>query len=154
MRELIGTAIGRTDKGGGDFATTADLQAEEAMLAVFERERPADAVLAEESGAGGTRGALRTWLIDPLCGTLNYAAQMRVVGVNVSLRGGEDMPCAAVADPFSGQVFWTDGRAAQVRADAQDSALVPSAGSRLVDLNLDPPFSTSDRRCCSAVRCW
>lgn len=133
----------RFDKGAGDFATAADLEAEEAMLAVLGRERPRDAVVAEESGSTGARGAARTWLIDPLCGTLNYAAQMRVVAVNVALRIGEDVVCAAVADPFSGEVFWTDGSVARVRVGNQDARLTPSAGSGLIDLNLDPPFPTA-----------
>lgn len=110
------------------------------MLAMLGRERPRDAVVAEESGSTGATGASRTWLIDPLCGTLNYAAQMRIVAVNVALCRGEQVLCAAVADPFSGQVFWTDGRTAHMRVDGRDTPLVPSAGSRLVDLNLDPPF--------------
>jgi myo-inositol-1(or 4)-monophosphatase len=47
---------------------------------------------------------------------------------------------AAVADPFFREVFWTDSHSAYVRTDGQDTLLVPSASSTLVDLNLDPPF--------------
>ena len=53
------------DKGGGDFATSADIDAENAMLAVLHRERPEDRILGEESGVSGTGGSPRTWLIDP-----------------------------------------------------------------------------------------
>lgn len=49
---------------------------------------------------------MRQWLVDPLCGTLNYAVGTMLVAVNVALRDG----AAAVADPFSGEVFFTDGR--------------------------------------------
>jgi hypothetical protein len=37
--------------------------------------RPDDTILGEESGIDGPAGAARTWLVDPLCGMLNYAAQ-------------------------------------------------------------------------------
>lgn len=143
MRERVGEPTERIDKGGGDFATSADIEAERAILALLGRERPDDAVLAEESGAGGPAGASRRWLIDPLCGTLNYAVQMRVVGVNVALRCGDDVVCAAAADPFSGEVFWTDGSDAFVRVDHRDTVLRPSPDSGLVDLNFDPPFPSA-----------
>jgi myo-inositol-1(or 4)-monophosphatase len=83
---------------------------------------------------------VRQWLVDPLCGTLNYAVGSMLVAVNVALRDG----AAAVADPFSGAVFFTDGQAAWVRYGAADDApLTPSPASRLVDVNLDPPFPSA-----------
>jgi myo-inositol-1(or 4)-monophosphatase len=94
VRRCFGTSLRRLDKGGGDFATSADIDAENAMLAVLHRERPEDRILGEESGVSGTGGSPRTWLIDPLCR----------------------------------------------RADGDDVRLVPSGTSKLVDLNLDPPF--------------
>jgi hypothetical protein len=58
------------------FATNADIEAENAMLAVLRHERPSDAILGEESGRTEAADNGRTWLIDPLCGTLNYAARV------------------------------------------------------------------------------
>jgi myo-inositol-1(or 4)-monophosphatase len=79
-------------------------------------------------------------LIDPLCGTLNYAVRMRVAAVNVALRLGGRCIAAAVADPFNHEIFWTDSLSAFVRVDGQDTPLAPSGSSKLVDLNFDPPF--------------
>jgi len=42
---------------------------------------------------------------------------MRVVAVNAALRSSDAVLAAAVADPFSGEVFWNDGRSACVRVD-------------------------------------
>ena len=140
VRRCFGTTLRRLEKGAGDFATNADIEAEHAMLAVLQRERPADAILGEESGRSGARSGARLWLLDPLCGTLNYAVKMRVVAVNVALRSGGRCLAAAVADPFNGELFWTDGRAAWVRVDGQDTPLTPTGSSNLVDLNFDPPF--------------
>jgi len=140
VRRRFGTTLLRVDKGAGDFATSADIEAEQAMLAVLRAERPDDSVLGEESGLSGAHGATRTWLLDPLCGTLNYAARMRVAAVNVALKTAGRCLAAAVADPFNDEMFWTDGVAASVRADGRDEPLRPTASSRLVDLNLDPPF--------------
>jgi myo-inositol-1(or 4)-monophosphatase len=140
VRRCFGTALERLDKGGGDFATNADIEAEQAMLSVLRRERAQDGVLGEESGRSGAVDGGRTWLIDPLCGTLNYAVRMRVAAVNVALRAGNQSLAAAVADPFSDEVYWTDMVSASVRNQGRDALLRPDASSRLVDVNLDPPF--------------
>ncbi|MFI0937551.1 inositol monophosphatase family protein [Streptomyces sp. NPDC021020] len=136
VRAMYGTRLDRVDKGGGDFATSADIEAEKTILGVIRAARPDDAFLGEEGGRqGGAAGTGREWLVDPLCGTLNYAAGTMLVGVNVALRGGP----AAVADPFSGEVLCTDGATAWLREEgAATSPLSPSAANRLVDVNLDP----------------
>lgn len=140
VRDMYGQRNGRIDKDGGDFATAADVEAERAILGVIRSARPDDAVLGEEGGRRGAADAARVWLVDPLCGTLNYAVGSMLVAVNVALGGG----AAAVAEPFGGEVFFTDGETARVRRDgADDALLVPSPGSRLVDVNLDPPFPSA-----------
>ncbi|MFE1952374.1 inositol monophosphatase family protein [Streptomyces sp. NPDC059524] len=144
VRAMYGTSLARVDKGAGDFATAADLAAEEAVLDVLRRARPGDAVTGEESGRGGTEDAARRWLVDPLCGTLNYAVRTTLAGVNVALRMDGSTTAAATADPFNEEVFWTDGDGnggSWLRdAEGTDHPLSPSAASRLVDVNLDPPF--------------
>ncbi|PZG22447.1 phosphatase [Micromonospora craterilacus] len=140
LRARYGTALARVDKGAGDFATAADLDAERAVLDLLRAARPRDEVLAEESGRTGPGGSERVWLVDPLCGTLNYAARTMLASVNVALRVGATTTVAACADPFAGEVFWTEGSRAHVRRDGVDEQIIPSARSRLVEVNLDPPF--------------
>ncbi|GGT36849.1 phosphatase [Streptomyces kurssanovii] len=136
VRRMYGRRLARIDKGAGDFATAADVEAEKAILGVIRAARPEDAVLGEEGGQQGAVEAERQWLVDPLCGTLNYAVGNMAVAVNVALRNG----AAAVADPFTGEVFSTDGETARVRYDGADAPLAPTPATRLVDVNLDPPF--------------
>lgn len=143
LRDLYGTTLRRYEKSAGDFATTADVEAERAVVAVLRAARPDDAVTGEESGAIGPADTRRRWLVDPLCGTLNYAARTALVAVNVALRAGDVTTVAAVADPFAGEVFWTDGVRALLRRDGVDEELAPAPGSGLVDVNLDPPFPHS-----------
>ena len=140
VRHGFGTTLQRLDKGAGDFATNADIEAETAMLALLHRERPEDAILGEETGRSGASAGIRTWFIDPLCGTLNYAVRMRVAAVNVALRAGGAFIAAAVADPFNDEIFWADGESAFLRAHGKDTRLAPNGASKLVDLNFDPPF--------------
>lgn len=140
VRTMYGRRLTRIDKGAGDFATAADVDAEKAILEVIRAARPDDAVLGEEGGQQGAADAARQWLVDPLCGTLNYAVGTMLVAVNVALREG----AAAVADPFSGEVFFTDGETAWGRRDGTDDVLLaPTSATRLVDVNLDPPFPSA-----------
>ncbi|RPK78629.1 Inositol-1-monophosphatase [Streptomyces sp. ADI97-07] len=139
VHSMYGRRLTRIDKGAGDFATAADVEAEKAILAVIRAARPDDAVLGEEGGHQGAVEATRQWLVDPLCGTLNYAVGNMLVAVNVALRDG----AAAVADPFTGEVFFTDGETARARHGGADVPLVPTSATRLVDVNLDPPFPSA-----------
>jgi myo-inositol-1(or 4)-monophosphatase len=140
VRARYGGSLARYDKSAFDFATEADIEAEHAMLDLLRTARPGDAVEAEESGLTGPADSARTWLVDPLCGTLNYAARTMLVAVHVALRADGAVTAAASADPFAGEVFWSDGHGAYVRRDGTDERLEPSATSRLVEVNLDPPF--------------
>jgi myo-inositol-1(or 4)-monophosphatase len=144
-RSLYGRRLERFAKSVNDFATEADVAAERAIMDILRNARPDDGLVGEELGTSAEATGGRTWLVDPLCGTLNYAARTPLVAVNVALRVDDGITAAAVGDPFSAEVFWTDGETARVRSDGRDEPLVPDRDSRLVDLNLDPPFPNQDR---------
>jgi myo-inositol-1(or 4)-monophosphatase len=148
---MSGRELERFAKGPGDFATEADIAAEKAIFEVIRRVRPGDALLGEETGgqggseheADGVPG--RVWLVDPLCGTLNYATGGRLVAVNVALQAHGQTVAAAVADPFTGEVFWTDGVQSYLRRGGSDQLLAPRVVAPIVDVNLDPPFGKAAR---------
>ncbi|MFI5959511.1 inositol monophosphatase family protein [Cryptosporangium sp. NPDC051539] len=145
VRSRFGTSLARVDKGGGDFATAADLESERAIVEILRTARPGDVVVGEEGGRSGAGDSDRVWLVDPLCGTLNYTAHTRLVAVNVALRIGAEVPVAAAADPFTGEVFWTDGVRAFLRRGGADEPLAPSGDSGLVDVDVEPPFPNAPR---------
>jgi myo-inositol-1(or 4)-monophosphatase len=147
VRRRFGSRLTRIDKGGGDFATDVDVEAERTIVGLLLADRPADRVVAEETGVVGDPRADRRWFVDPLCGTRNFAAGTGPMAVNVALREGDAVVAAAVADPIAGVTDWTDGTVARRRDGGRDVALVPSAASLLVDLNVDaapgqPPPTT------------
>lgn len=139
VQARAGTVLARVDKDGHDFATDADIESELAMIRVLREHRPRDAILGEETGPAGPADARRRWLLDPMCGTANVAAGTPLAGVNAALDEDGRLTAAAVADPFTGETFWTDGSRGWLRGPDADRALEPSAGSRMVELNLDPP---------------
>ena len=141
VRAAYGRALTIHPKLGTDFATDADLEAERAILDVIAAARPKDAVEAEETGRRGAGATTRRWLVDPLCGTLNFAAQTPLAAVNVALVEGGNTTAAAVADPIAHEVFWIKGERAVARAaGGSDLTVSPSPGSRLVDVNCDGPL--------------
>jgi myo-inositol-1(or 4)-monophosphatase len=90
--EVVARAYGddhvRHLKSPTDFATVTDTDAERAIRGVLSRYRPGDSQVGEELGASGSADAARRWLIDPLCGTLNFAAATPLFSVNVALIDG------------------------------------------------------------------
>lgn len=144
IRARFGRPGDRQLKVGIDFVTETDLEAERAILDTIRAERPDDAFLGEEAGLLGDPDAERTWLVDPLCGTLNFAARTPLVAVNVALRVGTDVGTAAVAEPFAHEISWTDGDTARLRRAGADEPLLPSAANRLVDIDLggDPAWAS------------
>jgi len=132
---------------GTDFTTDADIEAERAVRAVLAQDRPGDAIRGEELGADGDSS--RCWLVDPICGTLNFAAGLPLFAVNVALEVRGVTVAAAVVDVASGRVFWTDGIGAWQRADATDGfagsnhPLAPTPASNLLTFNLESSYPGS-----------
>lgn len=142
--EVVARSYGREHvrrpKTATDFATETDLAAERAIIDVLQTHRAADARTGEELGDSGPRAA-RRWLVDPLCGTLNFAATTPLVAVNVALVEDGTSVAAAVADPIADELFWTDGSRALVRrGDGPERLLGPTAVSRLIEINCDGPL--------------
>ncbi|MFJ9366278.1 inositol monophosphatase family protein [Nocardia sp. NPDC101769] len=143
IRDQFRGPVTRYGKEGDDFATQADLAAERTILDILRSARPGDRFLAEEFGTTGDHSG-RTWLVDPLCGTRNFAAGTPLVAVNIALRDGATVTTAAVADPFSGEIFWTDGTTAAVRRDGIDHPLLAQSASHLVEIDADNPSPYTD----------
>lgn len=126
VRRRYGGPLRRSMKSATDFATEADVEAEAAIRAVVAEHRPDDAFLGEEDGLVGDAGNPRRWYVDPLCGTLNFAAHTPLVGVNVALAVDGVVTAAAVVDPFEPRTFST-----------ADPDLSPTALTALVDVDFD-----------------
>lgn len=136
VRAAYGSELTRHSKSGLDFATDVDVNAERAIFDVIATARPGDARIGEETGAMAGLGS-RRWLVDPLCGTLNFATQTPLAAVNVALLDGPTTLTCVSADPIANELFWADEQHAHLRHEGSDEPLRPSAQSRLVDVNCD-----------------
>jgi hypothetical protein len=141
VREAYGSAPQQIGGSRLDVTTEADLASERAVLSMLAAHRADDAREGEETGLSGHAAARRRWLVDPLCGTANFAATTPLMSVNVALTQAGAVIAAASVDPITAEVFWTDGEGAWLRTNGHDSVLTPSASSRLVETNCDGPLS-------------
>ena len=137
VRGLYRQTLVRYAKSATDFATQADMQSEAAIHAVIRAARPGDTFVGEEHGEVSGASVDRRWLVDPLCGTLNYAAGTPLAAINVALVTPDGVAAAVSVDPIADESFWSDGREAWVRRADVDTPLKPTASSRLVDINCD-----------------
>lgn len=100
-------------KSARDIVTEADHLSEELIIAAIQEQYPADAILAEESGAhaaarGGATGdgtGARTWVIDPLDGTVNYANGLPHFCVSIGLVVDDQSIVGVVLDPSRHETF-------------------------------------------------
>ncbi|NGP76054.1 inositol monophosphatase [Balneolaceae bacterium YR4-1] len=72
-------------KGKNDLVTDADLAAEEMILSIIRDAFPDDRILAEESSTQKVLPEERTWLVDPIDGTTNFAHGFPVFCVSIAL---------------------------------------------------------------------
>lgn len=99
-------------KSKRDVVTNIDYASEALVIAAISERFPADAILAEESGrqhgASRTvrgRWARRTWVIDPLDGTVNYANGIPFFCVSIGLVEAGVPVVGVVFDPLRGDCY-------------------------------------------------
>jgi myo-inositol-1(or 4)-monophosphatase len=106
-------------KSAKDVVTEVDHLSEALVLGAIRVAYPGDAILAEESGAHHGAGADasaeavaqqlasgRTWIVDPLDGTINYANGIPYFCVSVALVVDGRPSVGAVHDPMRGETYW------------------------------------------------
>jgi myo-inositol-1(or 4)-monophosphatase len=91
-------------KSKRDVVTDADYASERLVLDAIRATYPNDAILAEESGHHESRGDpaaihRRTWVVDPLDGTVNYANGIPYYCVSIGLVADDRPSVGVVLDP-------------------------------------------------------
>jgi myo-inositol-1(or 4)-monophosphatase len=115
-----------------DVVTEADLASEERVIRGIRALTPDAAILSEEAGASGPSDGPR-WIVDPLDGTVNYAAGLPWFSVTLAYQedgvtrvGVTHAPAVNIVARYAeGGIASVNGRAAQVsRRDALADAVV------------------------------
>jgi len=92
-------------KGRHDLVTEADVASENAIKSVIRRMYPDDQMLAEESHGGDGLTDARTWIIDPIDGTTNFAHGVPFYSVSIALWIKQEPAVALVLGVAQDELF-------------------------------------------------
>ncbi|AXJ00521.1 myo-inositol-1(or 4)-monophosphatase [Cyclonatronum proteinivorum] len=92
-------------KGRHDLVTQADVQTEERIIETIREYRPDDFFLAEESEAHDHLTDARTWIIDPIDGTTNFAHGFPAYCVSIALWENRQPKAGVIYELNSGEMF-------------------------------------------------
>ncbi len=92
-------------KGAIDLVTEADPAAEAAIIASLSEDTPGIALMAEESFQGEDPPAERTWVIDPLDGTTNFAHGVPIFAVSIALLVADRARVGVTYCPMQDELF-------------------------------------------------
>ena len=98
VKEFHEKAINVRQKGFHDLVTDADLATEEVILGILLDHFPEDVVLAEETADDDTLSDTRTWIVDPIDGTTNFAHGFPIYCVSVALWENREAKVAVVIE--------------------------------------------------------
>jgi myo-inositol-1(or 4)-monophosphatase len=99
-RSHLGALI---DKGDRDFATNVDVEIEAAITASLASADPSISFLGEEQGGESEAGAL--WVLDPIDGTINFARELPLCTISLSLVVAGQPVLGIVDAPLLGERF-------------------------------------------------
>lgn len=146
---VIGERRGATEvltKGHLDIATGTDAQSQAAIQDVLHQGHPEIAFVGEEGELDKTPAAGSYWLVDPICGTRNFASEIPLYSVNIALVRDGLVVAAAMGDGAHGQIFVAArGRGAwRLEPDGELVSIAASAASFTLSIDPGKP-GTSDR---------
>lgn len=133
--ELAQSRVGAaeiTSKGGRDLVTATDIAIEDEIRLVVEGESP-HPVVGEERGGDAPADGSAYWLLDPICGTRNFASGIPLYCVNLALVEGDRITVAVVGDASTDEIHFAEhGRGAWATGRAGLRQLATSAESQTI----------------------
>ncbi|MBD3390566.1 MAG: inositol monophosphatase [Chitinivibrionales bacterium] len=104
---ITGSRQGRvTRKASNDLVTEADILSQETIFRIIRSAFPGHAVMGEETWGNGKIPPDRSWIVDPLDGTNNYAHGIPHYCVSIGYVEGGVPRAGVVYDPVRKEMFW------------------------------------------------
>lgn len=131
-------------KGLHDLVTEADVASEKRIKEVIATAFPNDHFLAEESHAGASLTNERTWIIDPIDGTTNFAHGVPFFAVSIALWINREPKVAAILGVSNDELFtaevgsgaFLNGNPIRVSTTEQPSGALIGTGFPYRDLSV------------------
>lgn len=121
-----------TKKGARDVVTGTDVAAEDALRSSLS-EALTSSVVGEERGGEPMPDGSPYWLIDPICGTRNFASGIPLYCVNLALVENGRVAAAVIGDPSRAEISVAElGHGAWVLKDGARRPLAASDESQTV----------------------
>jgi myo-inositol-1(or 4)-monophosphatase len=93
-------------KEHGDIVSSADAEAENAIITTLSAAFPDHAVVGEEGGTrGGNPDSTWRWIVDPIDGTANFIHGYPYYAISIALAHGSELTHAVVLDPVRDELF-------------------------------------------------
>lgn len=135
-------------KGFHDLITDADIATEKAIIEVIKKHFPDDEILAEESAAEDHLSDARTWIIDPIDGTTNFAHDFPIYCVSVALWEHKTEKVGIVIEvnrdeeftAIAGEGAWLNGEKIHVSSKTDHKKAFVGTGFPYNDLSLLDPY--------------
>lgn len=125
-------ANGVTAKDGRDVVTVADIAVEDTVRSMV-TDALSFPVIGEERGGEASADGSPYWLLDPICGTRNFASGIPLYCVNLALVESDGITVAVVGDPSTGGIDVAErGRGAWRLEDGGRRRLTTRDDSRTV----------------------
>ncbi|HET8526492.1 MAG TPA: inositol monophosphatase, partial [Actinomycetota bacterium] len=133
-----------TSKGGRDLVTATDTAVEDEIRRIVEDATP-HPVVGEERGGDAPANGAPYWLLDPICGTRNFASGIPLYCVNLALVEGDRISLAVVGDPSIGEIHVAEeGRGAWATRDDVRRRLTTSGENQTIVV--EPALAAGPRR--------
>jgi myo-inositol-1(or 4)-monophosphatase len=138
--ELAESRIGAGEvlaKEGRDVVTASDVAVEELVRGLL-RESVGQPVVGEERGGARPNDGSGYWLVDPICGTRNYASGVSLYCLNLAFIQGDEVVAAVVAGPSTFEIVIAErDRGAWLLEGDQLHAIRPSSISQMIAVESD-----------------
>ncbi len=137
IKKYSGVSQKKTFKHGdvSNFATRADIEAEEKIVSILAENFPDHNIIAEEEN-NIDKGSEYTWFIDPLDGTISYAAGLPFFAVSIGLLKNNEPLLGVILDVSSGDLYFAEkGKRAFMNEKPIEVSKREDLESSLVDLD-------------------
>ena len=96
-----------SNKGPSDFVTNADLKAEKIIIEELKNAKPKYSILSEEKGLENNNDS-KTWIIDPIDGTINFLHGIPHFAISIALRNDNEIIAGLIFDPIKDEMFYAE----------------------------------------------
>ena len=95
-------------KGPTDFVTNSDLKVEKIIIEELSKGRPTYSIISEENGTINKKDKSKTWLIDPIDGTVNFLHGIPHFAISIALKSENEIISGLIFDPIKNEMFYAE----------------------------------------------